>query len=315
MIRDDYRVELASWSDDLAELRQVRERVFIVEQQVPSEAEWDDIDAQSTHVLVRDAAGQPIGTGRLSPENRIGRVAVLAAWRSRGIGEAIMRVLLDAARSRGATRVELHSQMHALPFYQRLGFTAVGEEYHECDIPHRTMVIDLPAFERPMAPLPPEVDTASILRVRNRDELIQAHLRLLAEARYEVAILSHDLDPGVLDNADVVAELRRIALSGRRARIRILVRLPSSRSAALIALAQRLPSTIAIRCPVEDEDRLSELGLVLNDQAGYLQRNDATRADGHGSMDAASRQRPLLRRFDEMWERAEPSIEQRVLSI
>lgn len=315
MIDAPFTVSVADWANDLPDLREIREQVFIVEQNVPSVAEWDDIDEQSLHVIARDGEGRPIGTGRLNPQHTIGRVAVIAAWRGRGVGDALMQVLLSAARERGIQRVELHSQTHATGFYERLGFVAFGEEYLECEIAHRSMAIevttDVASAKNPHQP----VDAPNILRVRTRDELVDAHRRLLAVARYEVAILSHDLDPGVLDAADVLAELRRVALSGRRARIRILVRQPSTRAAALIALAQRLPSTIAIRSPLEEEDRAINLGLVLTDANGYLQRNDALRVDGHGSLDAAARQRPLLTRFDAMWERAEPSVELRALSI
>ncbi len=315
MTKQPFTVEIADWTDDLPDLREIREQVFIVEQNVPAIAEWDDIDAQSLHVIARDGEGRPIGTGRLNPRHTIGRVAVVADWRGRHVGNALMLALLGAARERGIPRVELHSQTHASGFYERLGFVSFGEEYLECDIPHRSMAIELELGSTAAQPLESAVDMDSVLRVRSRVELIEAHRRLLAEARYEVAILSHDLDPGVLDSVDVLNEIRRVALSGRRARIRILVRQPSSRAAALIALAQRLPSTISIRSPVEEEDRTLSIGLVLIDANGYLQRNDAQRVDGHGSLDAAARQRPLLTRFDAMWERAEPSIELRVLSI
>ncbi len=310
-----FTVSVADWANDLPDLREIREQVFIVEQNVPSVAEWDDIDEQSLHVVARDGEGRPVGTGRLNPQHTIGRVAVIAAWRGRGVGVALMRALLSSARERGIRRVELHSQTHATGFYERLGFIAFGEEYMECEIAHRSMAIELTS-DAVSADTPRQsVDAPNILRVRTRDELIDAHRRLLVGARYEVAILSHDLDPGVLDSADVLNEIRRIALSGRRARIRILVRQPSTRAAALIALAQRLPSTIAVRSPVEEEDRVISLGLVLTDASGYLQRNDAQRVDGHGSLNAAARQRPLLTRFDAMWERAEPSVELRALSI
>ena len=310
-----FTVNVADWANDLPDLRDIREQVFIVEQNVPSIAEWDDIDGQSLHVIARDGEGRPIGTGRLNPQHTIGRVAVIAAWRGRGVGVELMGALLAAARERGIPRVELHAQTHATGFYERLGFVAFGEEYMECDIAHRSMAIELTGAHVPAINQNQSIDATNIIRVRMREELIEAHRRLLADARYDVAILSHDLDPGVLDAANVLAEVRRIALSGRRARIRILVRQPSTRAAALIALAQRLPSAIAIRSPVEEEDRAISLGLVLTDANGYLQRNDAQRVDGHGSLDAAARQRPLLTRFDAMWERAEPSVELRTLSI
>lgn len=315
MTSPPFTVDLADWTEDLPDLREIREQVFIIEQNVPSIAEWDDIDAQSLHVMARDGEGRPIGTGRLNPRHTIGRVAVVSNWRGRGVGNAMMQALLGAARERGIPRVELHSQTHASGFYERLGFVAFGEEYLECDILHRSMAIELAPGSAAMQSIASGAVMEGVLRVRSRAELIEAHFRLLADARHEVSILSHDLDPGVLDSADVLDEIRRIALSGRHARIRILVRQPSTRAAALIALAQRLPSTIAIRSPVEEEDRALNLGLVLTDANGYLQRNDATRVDGHGSLDSAARQRPLSTRFDAMWERAEPSVELRALSI
>ena len=317
MTSQSFTVELADWTEDLRDLREIREQVFIIEQNVPAVAEWDDIDAQSLHVIARDGEGRPIGTGRLSPQQTIGRVAVLAAWRGRGVGNALMQALLEAAHERGMARVELHSQSHAKQFYERLGFVAFGGEYLECLIRHQSMAIDLETDPKP-APAQtsgPTTEAATVLRVRSRVELIDAHCRLLADARRELSVLSHDLDPGVLDMPDVLAEIRRIALSGRGASVRILARAPSTRAATLIALAQRLPSTIAIRSPVEDEDRALNLGLVLTDANGYLLRNDALRVDGHGSLDAAARQRPLLTRFDAMWERSEPWAGLRVLSI
>lgn len=310
-----FTVSVADWTSDLPDLREIREQVFIIEQNVPAVAEWDDVDAQSLHVIARDGEGRPIGTGRLTPQNTIGRVAVIATWRGRGVGDALMQALLAAARERGAARVELHSQTHAKRFYERLGFVAFGAEYLECFIRHQSMGIDLRVESTSAQPPGPTNEDPKILRVRSRDELIDAHWRLLAAARCEVAIISHDLDPGVLDEPDVLVELRRIALSGRRARIRILVHQPSTRASNLVALAQRLPTTIAIRSPVEEEDRALNLGLILTDTNGYLQRNNAQRVDGHGSLDAAGRQRPLLTRFDAMWERAEPCAELRVLSI
>ena len=138
-----FGVRATRWRDDEPALRAVREAVFVVEQGIAPALEWDAADATSLHVLAQDAAGAPIGCARLLPEGSIGRVAVLPPWRGRGVGEALMRALLDRARIAGHRRVSLHSQAHACAFYARLGFVPVGAPYAEAGIAHQTMVCEL----------------------------------------------------------------------------------------------------------------------------------------------------------------------------
>jgi predicted GNAT family N-acyltransferase len=146
-VRNDFHVRPASWSADYADLRAVREVVFVAEQQVPREDEIDAHDQTAYHVIARDDAGRAIGTGRLTTAGTIGRVAALAQWRGHGVGTAIMRALLEQARVLRLPAVELHAQTHAIAFYENLGFSARGEAYMECGIEHRTM-------RRELEPLP-----------------------------------------------------------------------------------------------------------------------------------------------------------------
>ena len=138
-----FTVRAASWRDDLAALQNLRRQVFIVEQQVPEALEWDADDAVSVHALALDAAGQPIGTGRLLPDGHIGRMAVSAAWRRYGVGQAILHWLIGCARARGDAAAHLHAQTHALGFYARAGFIAHGAVFMEAGIPHRAMTLRL----------------------------------------------------------------------------------------------------------------------------------------------------------------------------
>ena len=94
-----FRVEAVAFDQALADLRAVRDVVFVQEQLVPVELEWDALDPLCHHVIARDAQGQPIGTGRLTPNRRIGRMAVLPQWRNRRVGEALLKVLLAQARA------------------------------------------------------------------------------------------------------------------------------------------------------------------------------------------------------------------------
>jgi len=124
-------------------LRAVRRTVFIEEQGVPEDLEWDEIDARCRHVLALSVEGSAIGTGRLLPDGHIGRMAVLKPWRGRGVGSAILAFLIDLARRNRFATVRLHAQTHALGFYARHGFTALGDEFMEAGIPHRAMLLRL----------------------------------------------------------------------------------------------------------------------------------------------------------------------------
>lgn len=124
---------------DNASLRDIRRRVFIEEQRVPESLEWDEFDAVSLHLLAETEAGMVIATGRLLPDGHIGRMAVLPEWRRRGVGYAVLLVLIEAARARGDQSVRLHAQVHALGFYGKAGFVAEGPVFDDAGIPHRTM--------------------------------------------------------------------------------------------------------------------------------------------------------------------------------
>ena len=138
-----FTVKRVGWNEAGAQLRAIRTTVFIDEQNVPMELEWDGLDGLSTHVLAITATGVAIGAGRLLPDGHIGRMAVVKPWRNRGVGRTILLELLAIARERGFERVELSAQTHAIAFYARFGFEVVGGEFMDAGIPHRTMRVQL----------------------------------------------------------------------------------------------------------------------------------------------------------------------------
>ena len=133
--------------EDRPEIAALRTRVFVEEQGVPPEIEQDAADAGAVHVLSRDDAGAVVATGRLLVRGRtagIGRMAADASVRGHGHGAAVLEELHRQAVLRGVTAIELHAQVSARGFYERAGYTAVGEEYEEAGIPHVTMRRPLP---------------------------------------------------------------------------------------------------------------------------------------------------------------------------
>jgi len=131
-------VRAATWADDQALIAAVRRTVFIDEQRVPEALEWDGLDDDARHWLAR-AGERAVGTARLLPGGQIGRMAVLAPWRRRGVGSALLHAALGAARAAGLGAVFLHAQVHALAFYARHGFVVEGPVFDDAGIPHRAM--------------------------------------------------------------------------------------------------------------------------------------------------------------------------------
>jgi predicted GNAT family N-acyltransferase len=133
------QVRVANWQQDNAELRRIREQVFIIEQAVPPELEWDTEDASALHFLALEG-DYPVGTARLLPDGHIGRVSVLKDWRGLHVGDAILRAVIAAAEQRGLRQQMLSAQVQATSFYERLGFRVVSDEYLDAGIPHVDMV-------------------------------------------------------------------------------------------------------------------------------------------------------------------------------
>ena len=124
-------------------IKSVREQVFIQEQHVPEELEWDEHDTKAVHVVAYDTRDQVIGTARLLADGHIGRMAVLEPWRKNGVGSAMLKTLLLLAQQQNLSKVFLHAQTSAIGFYEHHGFRTLGEEFLDAGIPHRYMEKDL----------------------------------------------------------------------------------------------------------------------------------------------------------------------------
>lgn len=136
------RLRTGDWPTLGGEASSVRTEVFVREQGIRAEDEWDAADAECLHCVAYDGA-RAIGTGRLLPDGHVGRMAVLAAYRRSGVGSIILRALVRAAGERGDREVVLNAQCQVVAFYARHGFELRGEPYDEVGIPHQTMFLRL----------------------------------------------------------------------------------------------------------------------------------------------------------------------------
>lgn len=156
------RTALFRWgAPETEHAKRIRFEVFCDEQRVPEALELDEIDEVATHVLLMDDQGVACATGRLFPSiedascGRIGRMAVLSRMRGRGCGSRVLLALVEEGLRQGFVRFVLDSQVHAIAFYERHGFSAYGDEHMDAGIPHRMMEISAEraaAVLREMAP-------------------------------------------------------------------------------------------------------------------------------------------------------------------
>ncbi|MDQ7758453.1 GNAT family N-acetyltransferase [Xanthomonas sontii] len=257
------------------------------------------LDALGDHLVARSDDGQAVGAARLGADRRIAALAVLPDWRGRGVGSALLRGLIETAQRRHWPQLELQAPAAALAFCARHGF-----------LPPPGGV----AATAEAVPLRRRFDGA--VAVEDAAMAIAASIAVLAQARRQVLIHSRMLDPGLLDDARVVEQLRRFAVAAHAKQVRVLLHdaaAPQRVGAPLLALAQRLPSVFQFREVSDPVDRSDATAYLVNDGGGYYFRGLGHRYDGETDLLGGGRARQLRATFDRVWERARPCSELRAL--
>ena len=135
--------QLGDWHALGEHARAIRTAVFVREQGIPAELEWDAHDAHGRHAVVFNRLGMPVACGRLLPDGLIGRVAVIQAMRGSFAGRLLMHGLMQEAKAAGHGHVDISAQQAVAGFYRKLGFVSIGPPYLEAGIAHMPMRADL----------------------------------------------------------------------------------------------------------------------------------------------------------------------------
>ena len=297
-----FRVDIVPFDARRAQLHAIREEVFIHEQHVPADLERDALDPLCTHALASLLDGTPVGTARLTPDRHIGRMAVRKPWRGHGIGDALLQALVSEARRQRWPDVALNAQADAIDFYLRHGFQPQGGRFVVAGIEHQAMTLALTGPRR----------------IDSREDALEATLDAIRDARRHLWIRSFELDPGLLDRAEVLDALRRFATSGRGNTIHVLLHeaaAPQRSQAPMLGLAQRLPSIFLFRELQDPVDRNDPACWIAADTGSYYLRSLGQKIEGEAERRAQARTRQLRTRFDEAWERSRPIAEYRALGI
>lgn len=142
-LMQEFYIKQVDWATHEAQLRQIREQVFVLEQHVPIALEWDGLDVDATHLLALDRLSKPIGCARLLSSGTIGRMAVLLEKRGLGVGTALLESAIQFYKQRHLSHVTLSAQTHAITFYEKVGFVVCSDLYLDADIEHVDMQLKI----------------------------------------------------------------------------------------------------------------------------------------------------------------------------
>jgi len=301
-----FSIRPADWPRDEFALRSVRTQVFVREQQVPEELEWDGQDAAAVHLIAESGDGVTIGTARLLPSGQIGRMAVLPRWRRRGVGTGLLLQLLRTAAEHDYPSPFLNAQIAVLPFYRGLGFVPEGESFEEAGIPHQRMVLE----DSDLA-VGADIDrrrlglSGGLLRIDQPQAQARAVAAMTAQAARTLLVLTPDLEPPLYDQRPFLAAVRRLALD-RRGRLPVRILLidaepPVRRGHRLIELSRQLSSSVQIRAVPEEFAEQCDHFLVADD-SGYCLRRFAAPTTALADFADPAQARRLRRHFEQIWE-------------
>ncbi|MGB5734344.1 MAG: GNAT family N-acetyltransferase [Thiohalocapsa sp.] len=304
-IEHQYTIRRANWEQDQEALRNLRQAVFVREQGVPEALEWDGRDDDSLHLIAEAGDGMAVGTARMLTSGQIGRMAVLPEWRDRGIGTRLLAELLRIAHAEDCPARFLNAQIGAMPFYERLGFKAVGDGFDEAGIAHQRM-------ELADAGLPLALDirtrllgqSAGLLRLTEPDMLRLAVATMAEQARRELRLLTPDLEPILYDQAPFLDQVSRLAVDRRgHLPVRILLvdaESPLRRGHRLIELSRKLSSAVQIQAVPAEFTEQSDHYLLADDSGYCLRRFNAPNA-ALVDFKAAAAVRRMQQGFEQLW--------------
>jgi predicted GNAT family N-acyltransferase len=314
-----FRVEPADYTVDFKDLRAVREPVFVQEQNVPLELEWDEMDPQCRHVIARDDAHRPIGTGRLTPEHKIGRMAVLQEWRAAASVEALLLALIEQAREQGLPEVSLHAQADADRLLRKVRLRALRRALrgrrHPAPV-HAPGAAPLAherrAGPRPRGPSQPAVDFEGLEAAR------EALLALVHGARATSWSTPATWSRRCIAHPPIVQAFKEFAISGRGGVAASWCRTRCWRSAARTRCCAVAPAAVH-RLPGAHAAGRRGAAVPLGVRRHRRRRLPVPPAGqplrGRLEPGPAGPQPPAAEHFQRVWERARPCTELRSLQI
>ena len=327
------QIQKYDWPSAPPQIRSIRQRVFVEEQQVPAELEWDATDQSAEHFLAVVDGNKAAATARLygtpGATGFIGRMAVLPQYRGRQIGQALLRHLI----CQGAThysQLQLSAQQHAVEFYQSAGFHLCSDQYDDAGIAHFDMRCLAPSLlaedlasdttgNRPgIRKYPMNLDHDSRSWIFEKPQQLEELMFSLAgQARQRLWLYDNTLDFNLYGQPQFCDLVSQMARRHRRSDVRLLIqddKALTQRQHGLVELMRRLPSRIELRL-LGDATPPEKEPFVLADRQGVIYRHEFGGNQGFANFADGGRVKRLEERFLQMWNTSQRSAELRVLSL
>lgn len=250
------RVTNVTWEKERIVLREIREQVFILEQSVPIELEWDGLDEQCEHFLayIDDEAA---GCARLLNGNKIGRMAVLKKFRKQGVGLKLLECIKRYASQKRITKLSLSAQCHAYEFYQNAGFHACSTPYPDAGITHIDMECRVLSQYEGLSQFKFKLDPQTYYS--NDAVATKGYLELmLSQSRHSLIMCVNNLSLDIYKQPEIIHKIKVMAKQNRHFKLMFLISQyhPSHNDHPLLRLISRLPSFCEVRVhqePLQDQ--------------------------------------------------------------
>ncbi len=309
--KNDISVEITNWEKSESELCAIRREVFIEEQGVSEQDELDGKDHLYTQVIVRSKNHiEAIGCARISPEGKIGRVAIVKNFRGLGVGQKLMEFCTQAVLEKGQTP-KLDAQTSAIGFYESLGYACEGEVFMDANIPHKHMKFALASFfvtqtntnessETNYSPEPQPLRRA----LKSTQDCEASLLNCLEQSRAELMITCSTALLRLVSSHQFLEALKTKLLTNTDSEVKIVIGSYDSGATlirSLIDLSRRLPSKLKLKCLNTDQNDFSAL-IITNAQNSVEIHLDGEQLTGIQTRLSNAKKELLREEFYRIWD-------------
>jgi predicted GNAT family N-acyltransferase len=305
-------ITTVTWDDAHSALRLIRQRVFIDEQQVPEDLEWDADDKTAIHFLGKEG-NRPVACARLIKDSQLGRLAVLKDYRSHGWGGRLLRAVEQYLVEKKKTKLTLNSQANSYSFYFKNGYRPTDEMSWDANIPHIQM--------QKLLQRPDPVGKTYLLGEDTKSHHSEQPAASptwfqigSSQCRREIIIQINDLAHPLFNNAACISNLATFIRESRQTQVRVIINkeIPGLSEHPLLKVQQRMSSRFKIRALNMPNSQENYDNLVLFDLSGYLKFNYQTADCSFCNRISVNRHRV---QFEKYWASSKELIEGRKLNV